>query len=104
MIEVRDIHICFDRIIIENANLRIYPNEVTLLVGNSESGKTSLLNILDLLDNESQYIYKLNNNEIKDRKEIQRTSISYVFQDYNIIEDCNIVDNFKMMFNLSGRK
>ncbi|MFV0380120.1 MAG: ATP-binding cassette domain-containing protein [Anaerorhabdus sp.] len=41
-----------DKKIFENYNLKISNNEITAIVGKSVTGKTTLLNIIGLLDNE----------------------------------------------------
>lgn len=107
MLEIKDIHIQFEnKVIIDKGNLCINPYEITLLVGKSGAGKTSLLNIIGLLDNQNQYQYVWNQKTLtyKEKTDFCRCHIGYVFQDYNLIEDLTISDNFKAMFNIAGRR
>ena len=103
MIELKNIHIQFKNLVIKNGNLQIFPNELTVITGDSGTGKTSLLNILGLLDINNKCDYKWNGNIIEDKVSFQRKYISYVFQDYNAIEDLTVYDNFKVMYNIAGR-
>lgn len=104
MIELRHITIHFQRPIIIDETLRIFPKEITVISGDSGSGKTSLLNILGLLDTQSQYQYYWNNQEIKAYSSLRRNTVSYVFQDYNVIDDLSIKDNFRVMFYIANQK
>lgn len=106
MLELKNINIQFKYPVIKDGNINIKPCEITLLVGKSGSGKTSLLNILGLLEHQSQYTYIYDNHTITNEEmdEFKRLYISYVFQDYNLIEDISIQDNFKTMFNIVGKK
>lgn len=107
MLELKNINIQFkNNVIIENGSLSMRPFEITLLTGASGIGKTSILNIIGLLDSENQYDYILDNKIIDNnvKQNLRRYDISYVFQDYNILEDFTILDNLKTMFNISGQE
>ena len=39
-----------DRLILDNVSFKIYPNEITTIVGHSGSGKTTIVNLLYRLD------------------------------------------------------
>lgn len=106
MIEIGKIHIGFKRTVIDNGKISVHPYQITVLTGESGSGKTSLLNVLGLLDDISTYEYVFNGSIIKkkDYNKLKRESISYVFQDYNVIDDLSVKDNFKAMFNIAGKR
>lgn len=106
MLEIKNLNIRFQYSIVEDGNVTINPYEITIFTGESGTGKTSILNILGLLDLDNRYDYYLNGELIKknDYNKIKRSYISYVFQDYNLIEDLSIKDNFETMFNISGKK
>lgn len=104
MIEIKKLNIYFDRPIISDESIIICENEITILTGESGRGKTSLLNVLGLIDKKSQYEYYIDGKYI-DKKQyntLKRRDISYVFQDYNVIEDLDVEDNFKIMFEIAG--
>lgn len=65
---------------------------VTIL-GSSGNGKTTLLNIIGGLDEKDSGIIKYNDQEVIDYVSFRREEIGFVFQDYNLIEHLNIVDN-----------
>ena len=106
MLEIKNLNIRFQYSIVEDGNVTINPYEITIFTGESGTGKTSILNVLGLLDLDNRYDYYLNGELIKknDYNKIKRSYISYVFQDYNLIEDLSIKDNFETMFNISGKK
>lgn len=106
-IKLRNLNISFsNKIILKDAQLLIHPYEITVLSGESGSGKTSLLNVIGLLDTQNTSTYEWDGKVIdKEMYHIfKREKISYVFQDYNMIDDLSVIDNFKIMFNVAGLK
>lgn len=63
------------------------------IVGNSGSGKTTLLNIIGGLDHVDSGTVTYNNNPIEDYDKYRRENVGVVFQEYNLIDHLNIVDN-----------
>lgn len=58
--------------------------------------KSTLLNILGLLDNPTEGSYKLLGNEVANLKEKERTRlrkgvIGFVFQSFNLIDELNVL-------------
>lgn len=76
--------------ILDNLNLNIAENDNIIIRGESGGGKTSLLKILALIDQNFSGSYKINGIDIKnmDQKTLinTRNSISYVFQEYGLME------------------
>ncbi|MDE5969915.1 MAG: ABC transporter ATP-binding protein, partial [Muribaculaceae bacterium] len=67
-------------------------------------GKSTLLNILGLLDNPTEGEYLLDGVEVGNLKESQRTEyrrgrIGFIFQSFNLIEEMNIRDNIMLPLN-----
>lgn len=90
-----------DNQIFKNFNCEINENEMVAIKGMSGSGKTTLLNIIGLLDND----YKGNiiisgvdvsNLNRKKREQFIRENISYLFQNYALIDDESIKDNLML--------
>ena len=87
--------------IFENVSFQINSGDLVALVGPSGSGKSSLLNILALLDKPtsgSVFLFGkdtnlLNSSEID---EIRRKKISIIFQDNNLLSDFTAVENVLM--------
>ena len=90
-----------DNQIFKNFNCEINEKEMVAIKGMSGSGKTTLLNIIGLLDND----YKGNiiisgvdvsNLNRKKREQFIRENISYLFQNYALIDDESIKDNLML--------
>lgn len=76
--------------ILDNLDLNIAEKDNIIIRGESGGGKTSLLKILALIDQNFTGSYKINGIDIKnmDQKTLinTRNSISYVFQEYGLME------------------
>ncbi len=74
---------------------------ITSIVGRSGSGKTSLLNIMGLIDTPDHGLIYLNGNQIQlsNRLEVEkfrRKYFSFVFQNFCIIDNITVIDNVAM--------
>lgn len=104
MIQLKNIQIKFMETIIEQGEISLQKHQITLFTGISGCGKSSLLNILGLLDNQNHFQYLWDDKEINFNEcdRLKQYEIAYVFQDYSIIADIDIEDNFKAMFQIAG--
>ncbi len=99
--ESREIHA------LNNINLTIQSGEFSLFSGPSGCGKTTLLNAIGALDSvDSGEIY-LDNKEITNLDEDQRTKLrlnemGFVFQAYNLIPVLNVEENISFIMKLKG--
>lgn len=71
------------------------------VMGPSGCGKSTLLNIIGLLDNPTSGEYQLAGQEVSHLKEKQRTNmrkgkIGFVFQSFNLIEEMNVFENVEL--------
>ena len=87
--------------ILTNINLIFNSKGLVTILGSSGSGKTTLLNIIGMLDNPtSGNIYyndkNISNLNIKEIDEFRKDKISFIFQNYNLIENLSIYDNLKL--------
>ncbi|MCS7180782.1 MAG: ABC transporter ATP-binding protein [bacterium] len=83
---------------LKNVNLIVKEKEHISIMGPSGSGKTTLLNIIGCLDKPTDGEYFLDNvniNQLDDNQlsEIRNKKIGFVFQNYNLIPQLNVIEN-----------
>jgi putative ABC transport system ATP-binding protein len=87
--------------VLRRVQMNIQPGEFITIMGPSGSGKSSLLNILGLLDDDwqgeywfgEQPVHKLNR---KQRADLSRRSIGMVFQSYHLLDDLTVAENIDL--------
>ncbi len=87
--------------VLRRIHMDIQPGEFITIMGPSGSGKSSLLNILGLLDDDwqgeywfgEQPVHKLNR---KQRADLSRRSIGMVFQSYHLLDDLTVAENIDL--------
>lgn len=97
-----------ENIILKNINLDIEKGEFVAIIGQSGSGKTSLLNIIGTLDSPSSGNYlldgyevtKLNNDE---KARLRREKIGFIFQRYNLLNLFNSSENVSLPAIYAGK-
>lgn len=101
MIELRNINKGFDdRIVLENLNYNFYEGNSYALIGSSGAGKTTLLNIIGKLeeaDSGDIIVNDINLNNIKE-KDYFKNYLSYLFQNFGLIENKSIQENLMLAF------
>lgn len=101
MIELRNINKGFDdRIVLENLNYNFYEGNSYALIGASGAGKTTLLNIigkLEEVDSGDIIVNDINLNNIKE-KDYFKNYLSYLFQNFGLIENKSIQENLMLAF------
>ena len=88
-------------------NMEISDGEFVAIMGPSGCGKTTLLNILGLLDNPTGGSYLLDEVEVANLKESQRTNlrkgqIGFVFQSFNLIDELTVEQNVELPLKYMG--
>ena len=86
---------------LHDVSLEIHEGEFVAIMGPSVCGKSTLLNILGLLDNPSNGTYELNGVEVSKLSEADRTNlrkgvIVFVFQSFNLIDELNVYENIEL--------
>ncbi|MCH5336764.1 MAG: ABC transporter permease [Campylobacter sp.] len=87
-----------ENVILKNIHLNITKGEFVAIIGQSGSGKTSLLNIIGTLDEPSSGSFVFENYEVtklnKDEKaRLRREKIGFIFQRYNLLNLLSAKEN-----------
>ena len=86
--------------ILKDINLQIGEGEFISVIGPSGSGKSSLLNIIGMLDTPSEGDYDFMDQEVyklkeKQRSNLYKTHIGFVFQAYHLIDELTVYENIE---------
>src|ERR1700756_3131622 len=86
--------------ILKDINLEIKEGEFVSIMGPSGSGKSSLLNIIGMLDDSSEGEYYFLGQGVHSLKEKQRSQlykqyIGFVFQAYHLIDELTVYENIE---------
>lgn len=97
MLKLENINISFKNPILKNASIILYPG-VSLIVGKSGIGKTTLLYHIALISSKKDYNYfldnyKINLNNDKELSLFKRAQIGYVLQESNLFEQYTVREN-----------
>ncbi|XMB67270.1 ABC transporter ATP-binding protein/permease [Mycoplasmatota bacterium zrk1] len=79
--------------VLDNASFIFKGRSKIAIVGQSGSGKTTLLNLIGGLDSDFVGELLFDNEKIEDFDKYRRENISFVFQDYNLINHLSLVKN-----------
>ncbi len=98
--------------ILKSIDLEIAENEFVTIMGPSGAGKSTLLNIIGLLDPPSAGEYFLRDQPVhklreRQRSELQKHTIGYVFQAYHLIDELTVYENIEtplLYQNMPGKQ
>lgn len=96
-----------DNTVLENINLEFDRCELVFIMGESGSGKSTILNIMGLLDNDytGEVIIHGEKVDCKDtlKAEVIRSNmLDIIFQEYNLIYYLSVEDNIRLSLGLKG--
>lgn len=94
-----------NNVVLSKINLSIYKNEFVCITGESGVGKTTLLNIIGLIESFNSGVITINGNSKFTKKDIlnlRRYYFGYVFQDYLLIPEKTVESNIRI--SLKGDK
>lgn len=108
-IEIKDLEKVFrtdtvETVALNKVSFTIGDGEFVAIMGPSGCGKSTLVNILGLLDNPTAGSYLLDDKEVGNLRESERTEwrkgrIGFVFQSFNLIEEMTVRDNIMLPLN-----
>lgn len=106
MIRLDNIHIEYQKLLLKKESITIPRGQVTLIVGDSGIGKTSLLYRIALIQKDCDYYY--DNIYISEQKEKEicdfiREKIGFVLQENDIIAHLNVKENIEHYGLLTGK-
>jgi putative ABC transport system ATP-binding protein len=92
---------------VDGVSLRIEPGEYISIMGPSGSGKSSLLNLIALLDRPTSGRYHFEGRDVTTLEDdelaaIRRRSIGFVFQFFHLIPRLSAADNIALPLTLAG--
>jgi putative ABC transport system ATP-binding protein len=103
MIQLKNIEKCYEtragkNYVLRQINLDIEEGEFLTLMGPSAAGKTTLLNILGMLDGNWEGEYYLYDQAVHDLKPKERMAlnkqyIGFVFQNFNLLDTLTVYEN-----------
>lgn len=110
ILELKNIHKQFEstNFKLENVNIELYENEVIGIVGQNGTGKSTILKMMNQLENQDQgEIYFLENkinvcNEIELRN--LRKKVAYIFQSGNLLEKKSVYYHLSLVYKLNKEK
>lgn len=92
---------------LDSINLTVEKGEFIAIMGPSGCGKTTLLNILGLLDRANDGEYFLDGRDVaglsgRKQANIRSEQIGIVFQNFNLIDRMNVIDNVALPLTYRG--
>ena len=96
-----------ETVALDKVSFEVKDGEFVAIMGPSGCGKSTLLNILGLLDNPTGGKYWLGDREVENLKEKERTDvrkgeIGFVFQSFNLIDELNVEENIELPLTYLG--
>lgn len=95
--------------VLKGINFKAESKEFVVILGKSGSGKSTFMNLLGGLDRaESGEIYingkLLKNGTDKEMSKYRRSTIEFIFQNFNLIPVMNVWENIVLPIQLDGKK
>ena len=87
--------------LLKDINLTVAEGEFISVMGPSGSGKSTLLNVIGMLDNFDEGEYSFLNEPVhtlkeKNRANLYKQYIGFVFQSYHLLDDLTVKENLEM--------
>jgi cell division transport system ATP-binding protein len=109
MIKFSNVSFAFDsHVVLDDVSFEIKPGEFVFLVGQTGSGKSTILRLMymDLFPSRGSVIVgRHSSTHIQKReKPTLRRTLGIVFQDFRLLEDRNVYDNVAFTLHVTGTK
>ena len=94
---------------IDNISFKVEKGEFVGIMGPSGSGKTTLLNCISTIDTVTTGNIVINDKDItklksKQVEKFRRDELGFIFQDYNLLDNMNLMDNIALPLALGKKK
>ena len=95
--------------VLKDVSLTVHEGEFIAIMGPSGSGKTTLLNLLSTIDKPTKGEILLEGKDVtklksKELSQIRKDNIGFIFQDYNLLDNMNLMDNMALPLALGRKK
>ena len=92
---------------LDGITLNIQRNEMTAIIGQSGSGKSTCMNIIGCLDVPTSGTYFLNGKDVSTLSDdeqalIRNETLGFIFQQYNLIPKLNVLENVELPLIYKG--
>ena len=92
---------------LKDVNLKFEQGEFVAITGKSGCGKTTLLNIIGLLDNLTEGHYTLNGQDVrhlsdKAKARLRFQTFGYIFQSFNLLSSHTVAENVALPLGYAG--
>jgi putative ABC transport system ATP-binding protein len=114
MIRLRDIEKSFNEgasrvFVLRRINLEVEQGEFLSIMGPSGAGKSTLLHLLGMHDGAWTGEYEFLGHQVhelngKQRQDLQRRNIGFVFQSYHLLDDLTVYENLEIPLSYRGVK
>ena len=113
LIEIKDIYKIYNEgkesevRALDGVSLQIDRGEFVAIVGQSGSGKSTMMNVLGCLDIPTYGTYLLNGTEVTELSDrqlahIRNKEIGFIFQQYNLIQSLTVLENVELPLIYQG--
>lgn len=113
LIELRDVYKIYGEGLesevraLDGVSLDIEKGEFVAVVGQSGSGKSTMMNVLGCLDIPTRGTYRLDGVDVrelsdKELSRIRNKQIGFIFQQYNLIQNLTVLENVELPLIYQG--
>ncbi len=99
-----------ETIALNNINVSVEEGDFVAVMGPSGCGKTTLLNVIGMIDDADGGSYSFLGKDVfslseKQKTEIRKNNIGFVFQNFNLIDELTVLENIELpLFYLGWKK